>query len=217
MRFSCSLVYIYKEMVAVFTIFGKAFVGGKAEPHGKEVEEPLYIADLYNRYRAFLFQKAGLYTDNLYAKEDIVQNTVLRLIRNENKLCALDPPALTTYITLTVRSAALNFLRAEDRNRMNALPLEEDDEEDYIPLDGSVPLTLEEQMLLGHRNDEVRAAIGRLSERDQAALLGKYFLEMDSRELSELLDVAPGTLRTLLCRARARVLEELKKEDILHE
>ena len=117
-----------------------------------------------------------MYTDNTYDREDIVQNTVLRLIRNEDRLRVLNPAALTTYIALTVRSAALNYLQAKSRDSMNALPLVEDDDEDYILIGGSTQLTLEEQMLLGHRNEEIRAAIGRLSERDQTVLTGKYYL-----------------------------------------
>ena len=151
----------------------------------------------------FLFQKAAVYTTNPHAKEDIVQNAVLRLMRNEDTLRTLDSAALTAYLALTVRSAALNYLREERR--------------DSLPIDGSVQLTLEEQMLLGHRDGEIRAAIGHLSDRDRMALMGKYFLDLDNQALAELLEVTPGTLRTVLCRARGRALEELRKEGILHE
>lgn len=176
-----------------------------------------YIANLYQEYKALLFHKAGFYTDDPCAKEDIVQNTVLRLLRKEERLRAMEPAALVTYMTLTVRSAALNFLRAEQRDRLDALPLPDDEDQEYLPLSGSIQLTLEEQMLQGYRDEEVRAAIEHLSERDRAALLGKYFLELDNRELAELLGVTAGTLRTLLCRARGRALNELRKEGILHE
>lgn len=199
----------------MFAIFGELF-GSVASPRNRLGNDSSYIASLYEKYKVFLFQKAAMYTDNTYDREDIVQNTVLRLIRNEDRLRVLNPAALTTYIALTVRSAALNYLQAKSRDSMNALPLVEDDDEDYILIGGSTQLTLEEQMLLGHRNEEIRAAIGRLSERDQTVLTGKYYLNLNNRELSELLDVTPGTLRTLLCRARGRALNELKKEGILH-
>ena len=177
-----------------------------------------FTEELYQKYKALLFQKAGRYTNDPYAKEDIVQNAVLRLLRQEERLRTLEPAALTTYLTLTVRSAALEYLRVEHRDSLNALPLPNEEDEEYIPLYSTEsPLTLEEQMLLGHRNEEVRAAIGRLSERDRLALLGKYFLELDNQELAELLEVTPGALRTLLCRARGRVLNVLREEGILHE
>lgn len=199
----------------MFAIFGKLF-GSVASPHNRPGNDSSYIASLYEKYKLFLFQKASLYTDNTYDREDIVQNTLLRLIRNEDRLRVLNPAALTTYIALTVRSAALNYLQTKSRDSMNTLPFVEDDEENYTLIGGSTQLTLEEQMLLGYRNDEIHAAIRRLSERDQTVLAGKYFLNLNNQELSELLDVTPGALRTLLCRAKSRALNELKKEGILH-
>ena len=189
-------------MITVFAIFGRIFTGHTAAQRDPSEEEPSYMAALYDRYKAFLFQKAAHYTDNPQAREDIVQNAVLRLMRNEDKLRALDSPALTTYIALTVRSAALNYFRDEQRDSLDALPLNETLELGCVSWDSSAQYTLEEQMLLGHRDEEVRAAIARLSERDQIALVGKYFLELDNRMLAELLGVTPGTLRTVLCRAR---------------
>lgn len=177
-----------------------------------------FTEELYQKYKALLFQKAGQFTDDPYTKEDIVQNAVLRLLRREERLRTLEPAALTTYLTLTVRSAALEYFRVEHRDSLDALPLPNGGDEEYIPLYRTeTPLTLEEQMLLGHRNEEVRAAIERLSERDRMALLGKYFLELDNQELAELLNITPGALRTLLCRARGRVLNGLREEGILHE
>lgn len=173
-----------------------------------------FMEGLYQKYKALLFQKAGQYANDPYAREDIVQNTVLRLLRREERLRALEPAALTAYLALTVRSAALEYLRAERRDGLDALPLPDEEDEEYIPLySAETPLTLEEQMLLGHRNEEVRTAIERLSERDRLALMGKYFLELNNQELAELLNVTPGALRTLLCRARGRVLDELRREE----
>lgn len=200
-------------MIAMFV---RKLTEGMTVSHDDGAEKVPYMVCLYQKYKAFLFKKASFYTNDPHAKEDIVQDAVLRLIRNEGKLRAMDPPALATYIVLTVRSAALNYLRNEHRNSLDALPLSEALEAECVPLDGSVQLTLEEQLLLGHRDSELRAAVGRLSKRDQAALVGKYFLGLDNRALAELLGVNQNTLRTVLCRARSRTLAELKKEGILH-
>lgn len=71
-------------------------------------------------------------------------------------------------------------------------------------------------MLKGQRDEDLRNAIGRLSERDQLLLTGKYFLELDNRELADILGVKPSGMRVLLFRARNRALKELIKEGILH-
>lgn len=199
----------------MFAIFGRKLFDSESAPRRQSGDDVSYIGGLYQRYKAFLFKKASLYTNNPHAKEDIVQSAVLRLMRNEDKLRTMDSAAVTAYLALTVRSAALNYLQSEYRDSLDALPLDERLEEDCLSINGNIQLTLEEQMLLGHRDNEIRAVIGRLSERDRMALMGKYFLGLDSQTLAELLGVTPGTLRTVLCRARGRALEELKREGIL--
>lgn len=202
----------------MFSIFGRKLSDGSQAPKGLHDKDAVFIAALYQKYKALLFQKAAAYTSDPYAQEDIVQEAILRLARNTAKLHTLAPAALVSYMALTVRSAALNYLKADRRDRLDALPLPDDDsEQECFPLSGAVQITLEEQMLIGHRDEELRAVIERLSERDQIVLTGKYFLELDNRELADLLGTTEGALRVALSRARNRVLKELVKEGILRE
>lgn len=176
-----------------------------------------FIEALYLKNRAFLFQKAGSYTQNSDAREDIIQETVLRLIRNVDKLRMLSPTALLCYLSLTVRSAALNYFKSETRDSLNALPLSESEETcDVWSERCRVQLSLEEQILIGQRDEEIHAAINRLSDRDQLLLAGKYFLELDNSELADLMGVSRDHLRVLLYRVRERAKKELIKEGVLY-
>lgn len=220
LHFAHFVVYIY-EVVKVLAVLAQILINKSVEANDRPSDDSLfdsiYISRLYQQYKAFLFQKAGMYTTDPSAKEDIVQDTVLRLIGKSRKLRTMDPAALVTYLALSARSAALNYLRAEQRERLDALPLPDDDEESYFPYDVEFQPSAEELVLLNHRKEEVRAALSRLSDRDQIALTGKYYLELDNRELAEILDVTPGALRTLLSRARDRLLKQLGKESFLYE
>lgn len=192
---------------------------GPVEAQKNNGDVSSYMTALYQKYKALLFQKAGSYArGDIYAQEDIVQDALLRLLRNVDRLQTLEPPALVSYISLTVRSAALNYFHAEHSDRLDSLPLpEENDLDREILLSSGTPRTIEDQLLLGHRNEKVRAAVKQLSERDQLVLIGKYFLELDTQELTELLGTTPGGLRVQLHRARQRALKALIKEGILHE
>ena len=99
----------------MFVLFGRKFFDSENSPRCQSCDETSYIGGLYERYKVFLFQKAAVYTTNPHAKEDIVQNAVLRLMRNEDTLRTLDSAALTAYLALTVRSAALNYLGQPER------------------------------------------------------------------------------------------------------
>lgn len=162
-----------------------------------------FLAELYETYSAFLFHRAGGYTSDPYAREDIVQETVLRLIRRVPTLRRLDPPAQVTYLALTLRSAALGYLKG-------AQPPEEPPEEDPDALQP------EDQFLQAERRAGLREALSRLSQRDQTLLLAKYYLGLDNQEIGALLDVGTDSVRPLLARARARAKTELNKEGIDH-
>lgn len=175
-----------------------------------------FLAALYQKYKAFLFRKAGSYAKDPQTLEDIVQDAVLRLLRNTAKLRTLEPAALTAYLALTVRSAALNHLAAERRDTLDALPLDDGEvQTDRLRSSRSQP-TLEEQVLLGLRDRELRTVIGRLPERDQTLLTGKYFLELSTQELADDLGTTAVGVRVMLSRARKRAMNELMREGILH-
>lgn len=178
-------------------------------------DDTAYTELLYLKYKSFLFYKAGAYTKDLCAQEDIVQDAVLRLLQHIPKLRSLEPAALITYLALTVRSAALNYLSAERRDNLNADPLPDDYEmSKHIHCDTQI--SLEESLILSQRDNELRSAISRLSKRDQFLLTGKYFLELNNHELAEMLGVTTNGLRVLLHRAKNRMLKELMRGDILH-
>jgi len=180
-------------------------------------DDSAYMVSLYLKYKALMFQKASIYTKDPYAQEDIVQETLLRLMKYISKLRSLEPAALVAYLTLTVRSTALNYFKTEYRDNLNAIPLPDDyDTQERIRIDSPMQLSIEEQVLEGCRDQELHKVISRLSERDQLLLTGKYFLELDNYELADILSVKPSVMRVLLFRARNRALKELIKEGILH-
>lgn len=185
-------------------------------PDKEEHDDSAYMVSLYLKYKSLLFQKASIYTKDPYAQEDIVQETLLRLMKYVPKLRSLEQAALVAYLTLTVRSTALNYFQTERRDSLNAIPLPDDyDEQERVRIDSPVQLSLEERVLEGCRDQELHKVISRLSERDQLLLTGKYFLELDNYELADILRVKPSVMRVLLFRARNRALKELIKEGIL--
>lgn len=198
-------------------IFAKNPKLSTAAPGKEEPDDSAFMVSLYLQYKSLLLKKASIYTEDPYAQEDIVQETLLRLMKYIPKLRSLESAALVAYLTLTVRSTALNYLRAERRDSLDAIPFPDDcdAQEDLVRIDSPVQLSLEDQVLEGCRDQELHKIIGRLSERDQLLLTGKYFLELDNFELADILRVNPTTIRVPLFRARNRALKELIKEGIL--
>ena len=83
--------------------------------------------------------------------------------------------------------------------------------------DPSVTRTVDDSagrgMLAAERQRAVRLALARVPQPYQTALRSYYWLEMPVAEIAELLDVAPGTVKSYLHRGRARLARLLGQGD----
>jgi RNA polymerase sigma-70 factor (ECF subfamily) len=138
------------------------------------------------------------------AAQDVVQDVYLRIyqrIRHFDESQPFEP-----YLLKSVVHAALNAARA----RMKSVPLEGDLAEiESLLSDGETP---EAQVESNQRSQQILAALNRLSPRQRAVIVQRYYLEMSEKEMSESLNAAPGTVKWLLNAARARLREMLNPE-----
>jgi RNA polymerase sigma factor (sigma-70 family) len=67
-------------------------------------------------------------------------------------------------------------------------------------------------LLAAERREELTAALNRLPEHDREALTCRYFLDLSEAETAAALGVRPGTVKSRLSRALARLRVELGEE-----
>jgi RNA polymerase sigma factor (sigma-70 family) len=67
----------------------------------------------------------------------------------------------------------------------------------------------ESAVLVAERDAALRAALGRLDDRDREAVYLRFFLELSEAEMAAALDCRPGTVKSRLSRALARLRAEL--------
>ncbi|MBQ7129753.1 MAG: sigma-70 family RNA polymerase sigma factor [Oscillospiraceae bacterium] len=167
-----------------------------------------FFQGFYEDYKGFLFFIANKYAKNPADCEDIVQDSVLRLMCNIASLRELNKNQSAKYIALTVRSAWLDLQKrryADLEISMDHAVLEALCEQD--PLLQQQPSDL--QMDLIHLKQS-------LSPKDWMVLEGKYILGYDQEELAEILGISADSVRMTLSRARARarslLLSDAEKE-----
>jgi RNA polymerase sigma-70 factor, ECF subfamily len=73
---------------------------------------------------------------------------------------------------------------------------------------------VEEQVQFSQLKHEILDALGKLSPRQRAAVVQRYYLEMSEKEMSAALGAAPGTVKWLLNAARGRLRTLLRSERI---
>lgn len=163
--------------------------------------EPRWVLEDYGAYWNVVFGR-HLYGNNQPDREDLVHDALLRLMKNVPVLRTLEPNALAGYLYLTVRSVWMDSRRREQ-------PLTEDILERLASRDP------EEANLAKW---DVAALKEKLPERDWFLLHAKYVTGYSDAEIGGILGCAPGSVRTLLTRARKRAKAILEsKEENSHE
>jgi RNA polymerase sigma-70 factor (ECF subfamily) len=72
--------------------------------------------------------------------------------------------------------------------------------------------TIEDRIIHQEEIEEMGNAILKLPEKQKDLLYYKYMLEMDDREISEILGIDPNSVRQYLTRARRNVKTIMDKE-----
>jgi len=126
--------------------------------------------------------------------EDLTQETFLRAWRHTERLAIMDPPAQRAWLIRTLRHLAIDAWRRE-----RAFPYEA-----LAPGCPSLPPADRAALRL-----DVARALGALEETDRQIVLLRYVMEMNSREIGELLRMPEGTVRHRLMRCRGRLAEQL--------
>ncbi len=153
-----------------------------------------FLEKLYRDYHKLMYWTARNYLEDEQELSDVVQDSLVALIRNSSKLQTLPPEELAAYIAAAVRNTAFNH-RRQSRLRQARMPLAEP--EQLAPLHGEDPFPerLEDRELL--------RALGRMMTPEERLLLeGKYLLELPDGQIARMLGCKPESLRTKLHRTR---------------
>jgi RNA polymerase sigma-70 factor (ECF subfamily) len=124
--------------------------------------------------------------------EDLTQETFLRAWRHFPQLAALDPPAQRAWLVRTLTHLAIDAVR---RRQVAS---------QYAPERPAPGLEPGDRAAL--RLDVTRA-LAALEETDRQIVVLRYFLEMNSREIGELLGIPEGTVRHRLAQCRRFLAE----------
>ncbi len=158
-------------------------------------------------YQARAVRTAYLVTHDEPLAEDVVQEAFVRFyerVRHFDEHRPFEP-----YFLRCVVNAALNAVEKENRSTASL-----DDDTDPCALERLLAraASVEEQVEFAQLKREILQALGALSPRQRAVAVQRYYLEMSEQEMTEALDIAPGTVKWLLNAARARLRALLGSE-----
>lgn len=153
------------------------------------------IGELYAQHADAAIRLAYLLTGDQATAEDLVQDAFVRVA---GRLVHLrDTGAFDAYLRTTVVNLSRSHFRRK-RVERNYLESRRSEIDHRVSSPGS---SFEEQ-------EELWAALGRLSPRQRAAIVLRYYEDLSEKETAQILNCAPGTVKSLV----ARGLEQLRQE-----
>ena len=165
---------------------------------------------LYKKYYPLMRKKAYEIVMDNRVVEDIINDAIIKLIKNIDTLKKLECHRLTSYIVYTIRNISINFITKRDRHNKKIFYGLDDDVSESI--EDTKTYKPSEFIIIKENIDELGEAISRLSKMDQEILFYKYNLEMDNNDIANTFNISKDNVRKRLQRARQRALKELMKE-----
>ena len=161
-------------------------------------DDKSFFQEFYEENKGFLFFTAQKYTSDLSDCEDIVQDTIIRLLNNIPTLRTLDRNRSLKYIALTVRSSFLDHQRKKHTEQMLSVD------------DQTLEALLHDEANAGPFNPpvstylDVMALKQSLPVRDWIILEGRYILGYSYDELSGQTGLTPDNIRMIVSRAKKK-------------
>lgn len=166
-----------------------------------------FMTDLFLQYQRLMYHEILKITRDEISTEDVLQNTLVRLIDKIQKLRSFERNQLVNYIISASKNSAYYYLRQQKHQTAFSF----DDCIDYPDVEHDRHAT--EEFLI--RAEELNCLFQiwpQLDERSRYLLEGRYILELSMEEMAQALDIQVASIRMALTRARKAALRLLEKE-----
>ena len=182
--------------------------GGKSENPTRS--DKTFMLEVYEQFYRLIFSTARKYCMDADDCEDVVQESLVKLIKKVSLLKEMPESVLASYIVSTTRNTAINSIKSRNRQALRSSSWEEDSISELE----SPELPLDERLYRLERSARLNAVLEQLSAEDRFLLEGKYILDYSDPALAECLGCKASSIRMKLTRVRRRVLKLMEKEGL---
>ena len=165
------------------------------------------VSQIYQKYYGNM-KKAVLALVSGPDVEDIVQNTVIKMMHCIDNWRDLNENQMFSYTYNAARNNSINHLRMQKKQLYPILEAEGENEWDN---------SLDARLIKEEKIEELYIILDKLSDRDRDLLRMKYKDHLPDWEIAALLDIKQESVSGLVSRARKRVLKTAKKEGLLRD
>lgn len=183
---------------------------------GKKADKKRGLTPDFCRENNHIFLRLAVQiTENWQWAEDVVQNTMCKLIAGERDLQEMPEAELKQYVLRAVAKNALTYVE-----RLNARPevsweeLQERAPEQILLAEARAAGDgVLQELLRAETTEQLRACLAKLPARQRAVLILTYFDDQDTGSIAQALGIKPGTVRSLRMRGLKKLFEIMQQED----
>ncbi len=165
------------------------------------------VRDLFEQHRTRIYRVCLLYTDSTDDAKDVLQETFLRAYKSVRRFRG--DSSFTTWLTRIAINICLNLRR--DRRSSESL---ESDKLDVLRyrMPPSSPIGPEEALRARELRERIAELVEKLPPRERMAFVLKHFEELKIREISQMMEISEGTVKSFLHRAVVTLREGLSRK-----
>ena len=156
------------------------------------------VSDLYDTYKGLMTHTARSLTSVPEEVEDVIQDSLIALMRNVDTISTLNRHKTAAYIVLTVRRTFFN--RASKERRILSVPFDDEAAE----LADNALLDTDEKL-------DVMQLMDALPSNDRRILEAWYLDGCSAEQLAKELHCKPASVRAILSRVRKRAEKLLRQ------
>ena len=165
------------------------------------------IRELFEKYRTRIYRVCLLYTDNVEDAKDVLQETFLRAFKSIKRFRGNS--SFSTWLTRIAINICLNLRR--DRRTSESL---DSDKLEVIQheLPQGNPRNPEQSLNMRELREKILALVAKLPPRERMAFILKHFEHLKIREISVLMSISEGTVKSFLHRAVVTLRQGLAED-----
>ena len=162
---------------------------------------------LFEEHRTRIYRVCLLYTDSQDDAKDVLQETFLRAYKSVRRFRG--DSSFTTWLTRIAINLCLNLRR--DRRNTEAMEVERLDTV-LLHLPHADLGNPEESLRTRELRERIMSLVARLPPRERMAFVLKHFEQLKIREISEMMHISEGTVKSFLHRAVVSLRAGLSQE-----
>jgi len=177
----------------------------------KQEGESAFIIQLYHNYSRLMYFTAKKYFDDDPQEcEDVVQESILKLVKRTELLKSLDQARLTSYVVTTVKNTAITAGIRRKQKVQSTISISDLSEDLVKDSTSVIDITIARES-----KAELLHAIQQLKPEDRILLEGKYYLGYDDRELAKAFATTPANIRMRLTRVRRKLFRLMQETEVM--